>query len=560
VRHPWEKSYAPGVEWGKPLTAVPIEQFLDSAAARWPRNVAIDFYDHVITFRELHDLAARAAKGFQALGVGPGVNVGLHLLNTPHYAICFFGVLMAGGRLVNFNPHAPVREIERQLSDSDTEILVTLGLPPRSQFAEGRAHLRTVVACRVEDFLPAELAESLGGGAPDLASIGTTRIEFAGLVDNDGLYRHHPRGKLDDELAVLQYTGGTTGEPKGAMLTHSNFSAVPHLIGRWMGNYLGSDSTQLVVLPLFHVFGLAVMLLSVAVGATMVVHVRFETERVLADIALKRITVLFGVPSMFSALIQDVGPTRHDFSSLKVCGSGGAPLLADVFHRFRELTGVPVLPGYSLTEITDLGAWQPIGIEPRLGTVGLPLPLTVVEVVDIETGTRVLPNGEQGEICFTGPQVMKGFWRRPAATAEAFHGGRFHSGDIGFIDQDGYVTLVGRKKELILCGGHNVYPSTIEEAICEHPAVAEVGVIGVPDADLGQMVKAFVVLKPEQAPITYRDLRRFLSDKLAAYEIPSEIVIRKNLPKTSVGKLSKKDLLTEESSSGTKTDVARADQ
>jgi long-chain acyl-CoA synthetase len=277
----------------------------------------------------------------------------------------------------------------------------------------------------------------------------------------------------------------------------------------------------------------------------MVMHIRFDAERVLQDIARKKITFFAGVPTMFTAMVNHPKIAEFDLSSLKTCVSGGAPLPVEVLSRFQQLTGITPSEGYGLTETAPLGTMQATGA-PRPGTVGLPAPQTIIEVVDLETGMTVLPAGEKGEICFRGPSVMKGYWKKPEVTAEAFRGGRFHTGDIGFIDKDGYVTLVDRKKDMILSGGFNVFPRNIEEAIYEHPAVAEVTVIGVPDAYRGQSAKAFIALKPGAREFSLDELKAFLADKLARYEMPSEIEFRASLPKTPVGKLSKKELVAEE--------------
>ena len=293
MAHLWEKSYPPGVSWGEALPPpVPIESLLETAAEQWGEKTAIDFYDRKLSFRELHDLAARAAKGLQALGVGPGVHVGLHLPNTPHYVIAFFAVLMAGGRAVNFSPLAAPREIKYQLTDSDAEVMVTLGLPPLyPQIAalKGAAKLATVVVALLEDFLPAAAVRAFAGPPAERLAGPGRELDFAELIANDGAYRRYARGALTDEVAVLQYTGGTTGEPKGAMLTHANFCAVVNARNRWVSTVAdaGAEKT-LVVLPLFHIFGLSfIMLLAIAAGAEMVMHTRFEADRVLNDIARK---------------------------------------------------------------------------------------------------------------------------------------------------------------------------------------------------------------------------------------------------------------------------------
>jgi long-chain acyl-CoA synthetase len=553
MAHLWEKSYPPDVSWGDPLPApVPVESILETSAGQSPDKTAIDFYDRKISYRELLGLASRAAKGLQALGVGPGVHVGIHLPNTPHYVVCFFAVLMAGGRVVNFSPLAAPRELKYQITDSDVQVMITLGLPtlyPQVAALKGTGKFEALVVCSLEDFLPAPAVRAFFGPPADRVAGAGREIDFKDLIANDGAFKRQPHGKLAEEVAVLQYTGGTTGEPKGAMLTHANFCTVMNVRDRWVGPSMKrGEEKVLVVLPLFHIFGLTfIMLLSLATGEELVMHIRFDADRVLADVQRKKVTVFSGVPTMFTALVNHPKIREFDLSSLRLVASGGAPLPVEVLTRFKELTGLTPSEGYGLTETAPLATMQVVeGVEPRAGTVGLPSPHTLIEIVDVETGMKLLPQGERGEICITGPQVMKGYWKKPDATTEAFRGGRFHTGDIGFLDKDGYLTLVDRKKDMILSGGYNVFPRNIEEAIYEHPGVAEVTVIGVPDAYRGQSAKAFIMLKPGAEPFTLEQIKAFLGDKLAKYEMPTEIEFRASLPKTPVGKLSKKELVAEE--------------
>jgi long-chain acyl-CoA synthetase len=401
--------------------------------------------------------------------------------------------------------------------------------------------------CSIDDFLPSPIARAFGPAADRVGGAGR-EIEFASLIDNDGAFQRHPRGQLDDEVAVLQYTGGTTGEPKGAMLTHANFCAVLNISNHWDHHTASQEPDKaLAVLPLFHIFGLTfIMLLAVANGEQIVLHIKFDPDRVLADISRKKITVFLGVPTMYTALVNHPKAKEFDLSSVRRWVSGGAPLPLEVLQRFEALTGHAPKEGYGLTEIAPLGTLQLLDRPARQGSVGLPAPHTILEVVDLQTGDEVLPLGVKGEICFRGPQVMKGYWKKPEATEDAFRGGRFHTGDIGFLDQDGFVTLVDRKKDMILSGGFNVFPRNVEEAIYEHPSVVEVTVIGIPDAYRGQSAKAFIALKPGHAPFGIDELKAFLTDKLAKYEMPTEMEIRMSLPKTPVGKLSKKELLAEE--------------
>jgi len=551
MAHVWEKSYPQNVSWDAPLPPpVALESLLETAATKWPGRTAIDFYDRTFTFRELHDLAARAAKGLQALGVGPGVHVGLHLPNTPHFVIAFFAVLMAGGRVVNFSPLAAPRELKYQITDAATQVMITLGLPmlyPQIAALNGTAKFETLVVCSIADFLSAPVAAAFGPAAERVGGAGR-EVDFAALIANDGAFKSHPHGPIEDEVAVLQYTGGTTGQPKGAMLTHANFCAVLNIYSHWHGLSADAEPQKaLAVLPLFHICGLTfLMLVAITTGSQMVLHIRFDPDRLLADIARKKITVVPAVPTMYTALVNHPKVKEFDLSSVTIWASGGAPLPMDVLQRFEALTGHSPREGYGLTETAPLGTMQTKDGAARQGSVGLPAPHTVLEVVDLATGATVLPIGERGEICFRGPQVMKGYWNKPEETEEAFRGGRFHTGDIGVLDQDGFVTLVDRKKDMILSGGFNVFPRNIEEAIYEHPGVAEVTVIGIPDAYRGQSAKAFIALKPGQAPFGIDELKAFLADKLAKYEMPTEMEIRANLPKTPVGKLSKKELVAEE--------------
>ena len=386
----------------------------------------------------------------QAAGVGPGVNVGLHLPNTPHFVIAFFAVLMAGGRVVNFSPLAAPRELAYQIADAETKVMITLGLPmlyPQIAALKGTGKFDTLVVCSIADFLPAPVAAMFGPAAERIGGAGR-EIDFSTLIGNDGAYTRHLHGPIEDEVAVLQYTGGTTGQPKGAMLTHANFCAVLNIYSYWNG--LGPDEPPekaLAVLPLFHIFGLTfLMLLAVANGSQLVLHIRFDPDRVLADIARKKITVFPGVPTMYTALANHPKAKEFDLSSVTMWVSGGAPLPLDVQQRFETLAGRAPREGYGLTETAPLGTLQRRDVPPRRGSVGLPAPRSLLEIVDLADDSKVLPPGERGEVCFTGPQVMKGYWKKPEATAEAFRGGRFHTGDIGYLDR-GRLSHFGRPQE-----------------------------------------------------------------------------------------------------------------
>jgi long-chain acyl-CoA synthetase len=545
--HPWEKNYPPMVSWRARLPPpIAIEEFLERTQLKWPDKVAIDFYGRQLTFAELRSLAARAARGLEKLGVGPGVKVGLHLPNTPHFVICFFAVLMAGGCVVSLNTLSGLEELKYQVRDSDTKVLITgdwLAACPDLANARG-TKFDTVVVCSLTDFVTTEVAAALASSDRSGWRRGD-EVDFAALIANEALARGRARDSLDKELAVLQYTGGTTGDPKAAMLTHANFCAVMRIEDRWTG--AANQTTKILcVLPLSHIYSLLVMLRAVYSGLQLILHMRFEAERVLTDIAGKQVNVFAGVPAMFSGLLTHGTFDKADLSSLTSSKSGGAPLPVEIRRKFEQRTGRAMLDGYGLTEVTGCVTVSTPDSAREKGDVGLPAPCTIVEVVDLETGLVLLPIGEVGEICVTGPQVMRGYWQRPEATAEAFRGGRFHTGDIGCVLADGRVRLMERKKDVIITGGHNVFPQTIERAIYEHPAVAEVAVIGIPDSDFGEVAKALVVLKPGGVRFSYDELCTFLASRVSSFEIPMELEIRDALPKTSAGKLSKKDLLAEQ--------------
>jgi long-chain acyl-CoA synthetase len=555
---PWIKSYPPGVRWDAELAATPLQRILERSAARWPDNPALDFMNKNISYRELNDLANRAAKGFQKLGVRPGVHVGLYLPNTPHYVISFFGVMKAGGTVVNYSPLDAEKVLEHKVEDSETDILVTLDLKalyPQMGRLLQTTRLKTLVVGDIAEMTPAPAAvRAQMAEADEVVSVPQDgkHIRFAELLANDGNYAEHPIADLRESVAVLQYTGGTTGLPKGAMLTHSNLSSAT-------AQYQETTHTQprlleegreriLAVLPPFHIYALSVnMLLGISECAQIILHTRFDTAAVLKDISGKKVTVFPGVPTMYVAIINYPGVKDFDLSSLKWCASGGAPLPLEVQKRFQEIAGCRLAEGWGMTETSPTGTFTPVDGAVKPGSCGIPVPGVTIKFADVDDPTRYVPLGEKGEICIGGPNVMKGYWKRPDATKDTMtNDGLLRTGDVGYMDEDGYVFIVDRTKDMLLCGGFNVYPRIIEEAIYKHPSVEEVIVIGIHDAYRGQSPKAFVKLKPESAPVTLEQMKDFLKDKLGKHEMIAALEIRQALPRTAVGKLSKKELYEEE--------------
>jgi long-chain acyl-CoA synthetase len=551
---PWVKSYPPEVRWNAPLDLSSVQSVLEKAVERFGAKPALDFMNKRMSYAELDALANRAAAGFQKLGVKPGVHVGLYLPNTPHYVIAFFGVLKAGGVVVNYSPLDALRTLEFKVNDSETDILVTLDLASLYPHAE-----KLLDSTRLKTLIVAEFAELTAAPTPVKAQMAAAgmlvevtpddrHVAFRELIDNDGGYQAYPLGTLTDELAVLQYTGGTTGSPKGAMLTHANLTAACSLyaevVTRSEEGLRVGEERFLCILPLFHIYSLTViMLLGFRLGAELVLHPRFDPAAAAKDIVEKKITVYMGVPTMHVALLSVAGVETMDFSSLRLCASGGAPLPVAVQQRFEQVTGHRLTEGWGMTETSPLGTFTPREGPRKVASCGVPYPGTEMKFIDVANPEREVKLGERGEICVKGPNVTRGYWKKPEATANAMTAdGFFRTGDIGTMDEDGYVYIVDRTKDMLLCGGFNVYPRSIEEAIYQHPSVEEVSVIGIPDDYRGETPKAFVKLKAGAEAVTLEEMKVFLKDRLGKHEMIGAMEIRAELPKTPVGKISKKDL------------------
>lgn len=549
----WEKNYPEGVRWDAPILKKPLFYVLDQAIAKYAYNTLCDFQGKSFTYKQIGRYVDRVAEGLQKLGVKKGVKVGLFLPNTPYSIIFFYGVLKAGGTVVNYNPLYVDHELSNQITDSETDIMVTLDLAFLSEKMEKllkSTRLQKVIFCPMERILPFPKnilfplvkAKEIGKIPND-----ARHLWFKDIIANAG--KPEPvTVDVENDIAVLQYTGGTTGVPKGAMLTHGNLYANAQQVIHWLHNIEGGKETMLGVLPLFHVFAMTVVMnAAVWSGMKILLHPKFVLEDVLNSIKKYRPTFFPAVPAVFNAIATYPKAKDFDFSCFKFCVSGGAPLPADVKRAFEETTGVQgVGEGYGLTETSPVATLFAVGRPIKVGSVGMPLPGTIVDIISREDGVTLLPVGERGEVCIRGPQVMKGYYNKPVDTAEVLKGGRLHTGDVGYIDADGYLFLVDRIKDLILVRGYNVYPRIIEEAIYKHPSVEECIVAGVPDAERGETVRAWV--KPIAGRIlTEEDLKAFLQDKISPIEMPRKITIRDMpLPKTAVGKLSKKDLLAQE--------------
>ena len=551
---PWQKSYPQGARWDTKLPVDPVQEILARAAERYGDKPALEFMGRRVSYRELDALADRAAAGLQRLGVGPGVHVGLYLPNTPHYVIAFFGVLRAGGVVVNYSPLDAERVLEHKIEDSQTDILVTLDLAalyPHMERLLHRTRLKTLIVGEIAEMTPTpDLARAQMQKAGQLSPVAYSEriLAWRDLVAAEAAPVVHPLGDPKEALAVLQYTGGTTGLPKGAMLTHANLTAANAQYRQTLGagerGLREGEERTLAVLPPFHIYALSVnMLLGLSLGAELVLHARFDAAAVVKDIAEKKITVFCGVPTMFVAVLNLPGVDGAALASLKVCSSGGAPLPLEVQERFQALAGVRLCEGWGMTETSPTGTFTPADGPVKPGSCGVPLPGVEFRFADISRPDEYAAPGEKGEILIRGPNVMRGYWKNAEATRESISPeGFFHTGDVGYMDADGYLYIVDRTKDMLLCGGYNVYPRLIEEAIYQHPAVAEVSVIGVADAYRGQHPKAFVKVKPNEPAPTLEDMKRFLADRIGKHEMIGDLEILADLPKTAVGKISKKEL------------------
>ena len=549
---PWLHHYPEGIDWSTPLTRRALNENIDDAEIRFAARPAIDFLGRKTTYAQLATHIRQAAKGFQNMGVTKGSRVGLCLPNTPYSVICYFGALRAGATVVNYNPLYVERELAFQISDSETEIMVTMDLkllyPKVAAMLSQTESLKQIVVCRMAPILP-PLKGLLFGivKRKEIAAItdDDTTMRFEDLINNDG-QPEEVEIDIEQDIAVLQYTGGTTGRSKGAMLTQANLSANISQMLSWFPGLRPGEEKIVGVLPLFHVFAMtAVMNFAVASGTEMILLPRYELEQTLKTLSTKKATLFPAVPTIYTAINQAPDLAKYDLSSIRYCMSGGAPLPLEVKRQFEQITGCKLVEGYGLSESSPVATCNSMSGTNKENSIGLPVPGTDITIHDLEAPHDLMPVGERGEVWIKGPQIMKGYLNQAEETADTLRDGWLRTGDVGYMDDQGHFFLVDRLKDLILCSGYNVYPRMVEEAIYLHSAVSEVTVIGIKDEYRGESPKAFVKLKPNES-LNETDLKQFLEDKLSKIEMPSKIEFRDELPKTIIGKLSKKELVAEE--------------
>jgi acyl-CoA synthetase (AMP-forming)/AMP-acid ligase II len=528
-----------------PIPREPITAFLRRHAEAQPDKAAIRFYGRTVTYAQLDDETNRFARALRRLGVRPGDRVALFLENCPQFVVAYHGALRAGAVVVPANPMFKEAELEHELRDSGARVVVALDhLYPMVARVRGRTSVQHVVVTGIADYLP-EVPE-----LPLHPSMTAPRETFPDTLEFGAFLDAAPGETVEQEIepeqvALLQYTSGTTGLPKGAMITQRNLMSTVVIPGRWLRTT--ADDIHLCVLPLFHVTGMQnSMNVPIWAGNTIVLLARFDTETVVRAIHQYRVTKWVGITTMNIAVANYPDTGRYDLTSLRFCTSGGAPIPVEVLRKFQETTGSALLEGYGLSETISACVVNP---PHRIvqGSIGVPLPNVDIQLVDPEDPARAADMGEVGELLVRGPMVMKGYWNRPEATREALRDGWLHTGDLAAMDEDGYLYIRGRKKELIKASGYSVFPSEVEALLHEHPAVAECAVIGVPHPYRGEEVKAFVVLKSEfQGTVSAEQMVRWARDHMAAYKYPRQVEIRSALPKTGSGKILKRVLVEEE--------------
>jgi long-chain acyl-CoA synthetase len=550
----------------------PLFNVLDDSARDYPNLTYTIFNDATRTFAQVKETADRVANYLASRGIGKGDRVAIFLPNLPHYPAIFFGILKAGAVCVTCNPLYTANELNYQLKDAGAKAVFCMDHPefyPLTVDAIKETEVETVVICNVKSYLPPVkgFLGGLLGKIPKAASHEPGHLFFDDILKSAS--PTPPQVDIDpsNDLALIIYTGGTTGVPKGAALTHSNFTYDLDALYQW-GRLVhepggkpelfrkGGYHTYLGVLPWYHSFGLTVAMLSACATGSRLLCVPNPREgnppftEVLKLVQKHKPTVMPAVPTIFVAFTNHAHLDQYDLTSLMGCFSGGAPLPPEVCKQFEEKTGAVIFEGYGLSETAPVASANPTNADQRkIGSIGFPMPGTDIKILDLETAEKELPQGEDGEIAISGPQVMQGYWGRPDENAKVFReidGRRFFlTGDIGHVDEQGYILVTDRKKDMVLVGGFNVYPRDVEDILFNHPKVQLAAVVGAPDEKSGEVVKAFVQLKPGESA-SEEEIKAFCKENMAGYKRPKIIEFRDELPVSNVGKVLRRVLRDEE--------------
>jgi long-chain acyl-CoA synthetase len=552
LERPWFAYYDQWVPRRLEYPEVPLQHFLSASAKKYPDREAIIFLGARLTYRALDEAANRFAVALVDRGLMKGDRVSLFLPNCPQMVIAYYGTLRAGGVVVSTSPLYSPNELEHQLNDSGAQTIVALSkLYPLVKEVAPRTGLKRIIVTNIKEYFPPVLRllftilkEKKEGHRVAIERHAGTEL-FLDVLASAPARRPSVEVSPDDP-ALLQYTGGTTGVAKGAVLTHRNLVANTLQAGAWLVKEKGEKEIFLGAVPFFHVYGMTVVMnLCISLGDMMVLLPHFRVKEALEAIAKYRPTIFPGVPTMYVAINHYPKVGKYDLRSIKACLSGAAPLPLEVQNGFESLTGARLVEGYGLTEASPVTHANPLYGARKVGTIGVPLPDTDARIVDLETGERTLPAKEIGEVVVRGPQVMAGYWNRSDETAMVLKDGWLYTGDIGYMDEQGYFTIVDRKKEMIIVGGFNVYPREVEEPLYEHSKVKEAVAVGLPDPYRGETVKVYIVLKEGQSA-TEEEIIDFCKKKMAKYKVPTLVEFRKELPKTLVGKVLRRALREEE--------------
>ncbi|WP_242219839.1 long-chain-fatty-acid--CoA ligase [Bacillus cereus group sp. BfR-BA-01380] len=551
MEKPWLQNYPKEIPHTISFDMKPLHVYLQEAASQYPEKKALHFLGKDITFAELDRKVRQFANYLQRLGLEKGDRVAIMLPNCPQGVIGYYGTLLAGGVVVQTNPLYTERELEYQLHDSGAKVILCLDIVfPKVSNVQSRANIEHVIVTRIADYLP--FPKNLL--YPFVQKKQTNLVVHVKESENIHVWKSIERTEdeavdvpcnPEEDLALLQYTGGTTGFPKGVMLTHKNLVSNTRMGIHWLYNCRAGEEVILGVLPFFHVYGMtAVMNLSIMEAYKMVLIPKFDIKMVLEAIKKHRVTLFPGAPTIYIALLNYPELHKYDVSSISACISGSAALPVEVQEQFESVTGGKLVEGYGLTESSPVTHGNFLWTKRVPGSIGVPWPSTDARILSLETG-EPLPIGEVGEIVVKGPQVMKGYWNKPEETAAVLKDGWLYTGDVGYMDEDGFFYVKDRKKDMIVASGFNVYPREVEEVLYEYEKVQEVVVLGVPDPYRGETVKAFVVVK-DSVTCSEEELNAFARKYLAAYKVPKVYEFRKELPKTTVGKILRRVLVEEE--------------
>lgn len=548
----WHKFYDDGVPTHIEYPEKTVPQFLFDAAQEYPDRVATNFFGATIKYSELANQVDRMGTALLNLGVKKGDRVAVMLPNCPQAIISYYAILKIGAVAVMTNPMYVEREMAYQFSNAEAKVLIVLDhLYPKAEQVREESGLETIIVTSLREYLPWYLSLLYPIKAKKQKLFTSVPYDGSSVLNfRDLISKSNPKATIEypelDDLALLQYTGGTTGVPKGVMLTHRNIMCNTVQTSMWFPTRRRGQERVVAILPFFHVFGMTVaMNWPIYNAGTIILVPKFEVKSFVKTLAKTKPTVFPGVPTIYIAINSYPDIEKYDISSIRFCITGSAPMPIETIKHFEHLTKCRIVEGYGLTEASPVTHVNPLQGIRKIGSIGIAISDTDCRIVDLETGENDVPTGELGELIVKGPQVMKGYWKLPEETSRTLRNGWLYTGDIASMDEDGYVFIADRKKDMIIAGGFNIYPREIDEVLYEHPNIQEAVTVGVPDPYRGETVKVFVVLK-EGVTMTEEEVIAYCKTKLAAYKVPTAVEFRDSLPKTIVGKILRKVLREEE--------------